>query len=123
MVQQSAKIPVVQLREEAQALLHAAVSAPGGHRGKSWPVGKSLRLMLVALVKGATLPTHENVGALSIQVLQGSLRLSAPGFVKTLAEQEVATLEPGAPHALESLTDAVILITVAAPLAALSSAQ
>lgn len=71
-----------------------------------------LRQTLVALQAGQALAEHDSPGESTLQVLRGRVRLTAGEDSWEGAAGELASL-PRSRHALESLEDSVVLLTVA----------
>lgn len=72
-----------------------------------------MRVMLVALRAGASLPSHRADGPITVQVLEGRITFSAESQAVTLTEGQMLSLRAGLPHAVEAPEDAVFLLTVA----------
>ncbi len=107
----NAKLPTLNFADEVPALVDVSVRAPSGRGAKSWLVADSLRLTMHALMKGINLPLQKNPAPLSIQVLQGEIRLTVEGLVVRMPQGMVALLEPGTGHSLEAISDSVFLVT------------
>ncbi len=103
----------VELGPEAEALLAQAGAAPAGRSAKTVVKEGPLRVTLAALRREVALDEHQVTGPVSIQVLQGRLRLITGAGDIDLQAGEVAVLEAGVAHAARALDDCVLLITVA----------
>lgn len=77
----------------------------GGHE-------RTLRQTLVALAAGQRLDEHENPGEATLQVLHGQVRLVAGDTSCEGTPGDILVI-PDARHALEAISDAGILLTVA----------
>jgi quercetin dioxygenase-like cupin family protein len=77
----------------------------GGHE-------KSLRQTVIALSAGTSLAEHENPGEATVHVLVGRVRLTS-GPDAWDGRQGDLLIVPNAPHGLEALEDAAVLLTVA----------
>ncbi|WP_067441228.1 cupin domain-containing protein [Nocardioides jensenii] len=83
----------------------AAVTVYGGHE-------HDMRQTLIALAAGRSLGEHESPGEASLQVLVGTVRLTAGAEVWEGAAGDYLVI-PDARHDLHADTDAVVLLTVA----------
>jgi len=77
----------------------------GGHE-------RTLRQTLIALTAGQRLDEHANPGEATVQVLHGRVRMAA-GDTASEGSAGDLLIVPDAPHTLEALNDAVVLLTVA----------
>ena len=77
----------------------------GGHE-------HSLRQTLIALRAGSSLDEHENPGEATLQVLHGHVALVAGDTRSEGTPGDLMTI-PNSRHALESIEDSVVLLTVA----------
>jgi len=92
----------------------AKAAAAGSGRGAETVYGgheRSLRQTVIALSSGRSLAEHENPGEATVLVLDGRVRLSS-GTVSWDGRRGDLLVIPQARHALEALTDAVVLLTV-----------
>lgn len=88
-----------------QDQLHASVTSSLLKTGK-------LQLMRVVLLAGHSVPEHHVAGEITVQCLDGAVRLSTPTRVCELKAGELLVLPGGEPHALVALTDASMLVTI-----------
>ena len=98
----------------ADALTRKAQDAESGRAAETVRGGSSraLRQTVIALRAGASLAEHENPGEATVQVLTGRVRLvSGDDSVEAGAGELIGV--PQAPHRLETVGDAVVLLTVA----------
>ena len=98
----------------ADELLAIARDATSGRAGRSTRSGRalSLRQTVLALTADHGMDEHEANGEATLQVLKGSVRLRWGSESVELAEGDVVDI-PDARHALDALTDAAVLLTVA----------
>lgn len=75
----------------------------------------TLRITQVALRKDAALESHHVAGALSIQVLCGTVRLTTDAGDMDLAAGSLATLAAGVVHAARGLNNCALLLTISLP--------
>jgi quercetin dioxygenase-like cupin family protein len=98
----------------AEQQLATAKDSPHGRSALTVHGGRDhdLRQTLIALAGGAHLQDHESPGEASLQVLQGEVRVTADADTWTGLAGDYLVL-PSERHALEAVTDAVVLLTVA----------
>jgi quercetin dioxygenase-like cupin family protein len=72
-----------------------------------------LRIVLMALKPGARLDQHQALGAISIQVLSGRVRLLLPSERVELTAGELVAVSPTIRHDLEALESSAVLLTIA----------
>lgn len=103
----------VNLPAAGAALLETARAASAGRAGRTLTpgAGAALKQTLLALVAGQSLDDHDSPGAATLQVLQGTVRLTGGGVVE-LHEGDHAPIPP-VRHGLEAVEDAVLLLSVA----------
>jgi len=75
--------------------------------------GEGLRVVLVAMRIGTTIPSHRADSPMSLQVIEGVLKFSADAQTVTLRHGQLLTLHSGMPHAVEAVEESVFLLTVA----------
>lgn len=75
--------------------------------------GQRLRVMLVALHAGATIPSHQADGPITVQVIEGTLRFRTEAHTLTLHAGHLLTLQGGMPHAVEAVEESAFLLTLA----------
>lgn len=97
------------------------------HRQEAWRSGTGpssttlvkhpdLRVVLVAMRKGETMPVHRTVARITLQVLAGTLRMKIGGELTTLVTGELLVLDHDLSHDVESPdTDSAFLLTLAWP--------
>jgi quercetin dioxygenase-like cupin family protein len=73
----------------------------------------ALRVVLMALKAGAKLHEHHADGRLLLQVLEGEIEFSAENAKIRLRAGMLASVEALVPHAVEAVSDAVLLLTIA----------
>ena len=98
----------------AMELLATAGAAPAGRAAQTLlpGAGAALKQTAMALMAGAALADHESPGAATLQVLHGTVRLSAGEDEWTLDAGDHASIPP-VRHGLAAVSDSVVLITVA----------
>lgn len=71
-----------------------------------------LRLVLIALHKGAELARHTANGIISVQVLEGQIRFNTDQQSVGLNKGQVLTLHKGIPHSVLAKEETVFLLTL-----------
>jgi quercetin dioxygenase-like cupin family protein len=71
----------------------------------------NLTLVLTALHAGAEIRDNEIDGIVTLQVLEGAVRISTAEGDMDIRERSVLALHPNIPHSIRALSDAVLLIT------------
>ena len=98
----------------AREQLELATTASNGRASRTVYGGHehTLRQTVIALAEGQRLDEHVNPGEATVHVLHGRVRLAA-GDTSWDGSTGDLIIVPDAPHTLEALTDAVVLLTVA----------
>jgi quercetin dioxygenase-like cupin family protein len=100
---------------EDETLREFAGASKTGRAGKTLVKQGPLRITLVAIKKGTTLPPHQVAGPVSIQILRGCLELTTDKGAIDLPTGSLVTLQAGLTHAARARDDSAILITFAMP--------
>jgi quercetin dioxygenase-like cupin family protein len=93
-------------------LLHREAEWSNGHNARTLAKYPDLRVVLIALQKGARLPEHAAGGRISMQTLRGEIRVAALGRTFRLPVGGLLTLDPKVPHDVEALEESAFLLTV-----------
>lgn len=72
-----------------------------------------MRIVLVALHKGAELEEHTADGVISVQLLEGEINFGAEGKIFNLKKGQMITLHRKLPHKILAIEESVFLLTVA----------
>lgn len=83
-----------------------------GHSGHTLIKTPNLRIVLVVLARGRRLPEHSVHEPISIQVLEGRIRVDLPDWPVDHGAGRLMSLEPGVPHDICALTHAAFLMTL-----------
>lgn len=102
------------LRRIAAELLETARAASSGRAARTVYGGHEhdLRQTVIALAEGRSLGEHDSPGEATLQVLEGSVRLSAVAESWTADPGDHLVIPPSR-HDLHATTEAVVLLTVA----------
>jgi quercetin dioxygenase-like cupin family protein len=86
----------------------------GQHRRNARTLVKEdgLRVTLVAVAPGGEIPSHQADGPISVQVLEGDIRLQALGEEHVMEAGTLLTLPTGVRHGVSSDRGGVFLLTV-----------
>jgi quercetin dioxygenase-like cupin family protein len=76
--------------------------------------GQGLRVVLVAMHAGTTIPSHRADSPISLQVIEGVLKFSTDAQTVTLSQGQLLALHAGISHDVEAVEESVFLLTVAA---------
>lgn len=91
--------------------LAAALAAPNGRSTELIVHDHQLRQTVIALADGQALSEHNDPPAETIQVLRGSVRITARGGGDVLVRDGELVALPHERHGVVALEDAVILLT------------
>lgn len=100
---------------EDETLREFAQASKTGRAAKTLVKQGALRITLVALKKGTTLPPHQVAGPVSIQILRGCLELTTDKGAIPVPAGSLVTLQARLKHAATAVDDSAILITFAMP--------
>ena len=107
----------VQLAKEAEQLEASDILRATGHSARTLVKEGPLRITLIVLAPGGHIAAHRTEAPVSIQALQGALRLRVGqrATLVELAAGELLMLGPGVEHDLSSETGGMVLLTVVRP--------
>lgn len=105
-------VRTVDLREEVEAAWELLPDASAGHTAKTLLKQGKLRMVLLAIRKGATVPEHKVDGECSLHVLNGHIALTLEGERRELKAGQVIGLGDQIRHDVEALDDSNVLLTV-----------
>jgi quercetin dioxygenase-like cupin family protein len=75
----------------------------------------SLELIRLVLPAGKAIAEHNVAGEVTVQCLEGSVEFKALGTSQQLNAGQLLCLPGGEPHAVKSLQDATLLVTILFP--------
>ena len=73
----------------------------------------AMRIVLIALHKGAELKTHTAPGVISVQVLEGKISFITARQSAELSEGQLLALHAGIPHSVFAQEESMFLLTIA----------
>lgn len=88
---------------------------PGHHTARTLHKSGPLRLTLITLAPGGSLPEHASAGPISVQPLRGTVQFQIDGAVHDLAPGRLLALGARVRHSATSRDGATLLLTVAMP--------
>lgn len=90
---------------------------------KTWETGdknaitvyktEGMRIVLIAMRNGTSMPSHKAEGIISVQVLRGSIKFTTDDRAVELSEGKMVTLHKGLYHRVEALENCLFLLTIA----------
>lgn len=86
-----------------------------GHYAKTLFKKSDLRVVLISMETGARLKEHHADGAITVQVLKGSIRFTSQGESYDLWPGNVLMLGASIKHEVEALEESAFLLTIAWP--------
>lgn len=99
------------LVEEVRQLRASPI--PHGHVAKTVLHNSDLRVVLMVLQRGATIPRHHAKGSLIIQALDGRVVVTLLDSSFELGPSNALAIEPQTEHALVAIEDSALLLTIA----------
>ncbi len=109
----AAKTLTFLLAAEDDTLSEFAQESKAGRAGKTLVKEGPLRITLVALKKGTSLPPHHVKGPISIQTLRGCLTITTDKGELDIPAGCLVALGPDVSHTARARDNCTILITVA----------
>lgn len=84
-----------------------------GHNSKTLVKYDTMRIVLIVLRAGTRIPEHQAEGAVSIQAIEGHIRLRAADRTFDLPAGGLLTLGRGIRHDVEAVEDSAFLLSIA----------
>jgi quercetin dioxygenase-like cupin family protein len=100
------------LETEVEQLRRQRSYQKGDPSGRTLVKEPNLRIVLMALRAGARLQEHQASGPISIQVIEGPLRVRLPAESVELTAGQLLPLEPGIRHDVKAIEDSAFLLTL-----------
>jgi quercetin dioxygenase-like cupin family protein len=76
---------------------------------------EDLRILLIAMESGARMEEHHSDGRISIQLLEGSVRIRVQQQMKEISAGNLLAIDRSVKHDVEATEDSVLLLTIAWP--------
>lgn len=111
----SGDVLVFDLAEEHEKAAGSGPRGASGRRARTLVKSGPLRVTLVVLEPGGSIPEHHADGPITIQPVEGSIRFSVTGADHDLAPGQVLAADGGVPHRVSSETGGAFLLTVTQP--------
>jgi quercetin dioxygenase-like cupin family protein len=106
----------VRLNEQLERLKQEPTWRTGDRNAITLTKALTLRVVLIALKKGAKLHEHQASGPVTIQAVSGALRLHAAGQTLELRTGDIAVLESAIDHEVDALEEGALLLTLVNPM-------
>lgn len=100
------------LEEEVRRAGDPAALERTGRSGRTLLKDGPLRVALIVLAPGGSIPEHDTEGHFALQVLRGTVRIDVAGTAYDLGQGDLLTLHGGVPHSLHSNDGADLLLTI-----------
>lgn len=101
-----------ELAEVARELLAAEQYLSEGQAARTLIRTPDLRIVLVALARGRTIPAHHASATASVQTLSGHIRLQFPQRTVEVPEGRLLVIGAGLPHDVTAESDSAFLLTL-----------
>jgi quercetin dioxygenase-like cupin family protein len=88
---------------------------PAGHYAKTLFKKHDFRVVLITMEPGAHMKEHHTDGTISVQVLNGKLRMNVGNRPYELAAGNLFTLAASIRHDVEAIDDSAFLLTISWP--------
>lgn len=109
----AAQFATFDLRHEIQKVRQMQAERPNDRVTNAVVSFPLLKLLVASISKGTAWTKHSAPGRITVQVLEGRIRMNALQESVELSAGQVFALEAGIPHDLLGLEDSVFLLTVA----------
>ena len=101
-----------ELHREVDALKDAAQYRATGHAARTLFKSPELRIVLIVLRRGAELKEHKTNQPVSLQVLEGAIRVALPKRTVEPAVGGLVLIEPTVLHDVIALADSAFLLSM-----------
>ena len=86
-----------------------------GHYARTLFKKSDIRIVLISMEPGSQMKEHHADGTLSLQVLNGQIKVRINGKSQDMSEGSLLTLSASIPHEVEALTHSAFLLTISWP--------
>ena len=107
-----AEVATLDLGSELTALRSTDSFRESDHAAKTLAKHMALRVVLVAMKGGGRLDEHHTDSSISVQCLEGHLRLEVGGMVHELRPGLILMLIERLPHSVTALDESAFLLTI-----------
>lgn len=98
--------------DQIAAQTWAETAGAVGHNAITLHKAPNLRLVLLTMHAGSSLPEHDTFAPIALHVITGRVRFTTANETLELGPQMVITLAGGIPHRVEAVEAAVCLLTL-----------
>lgn len=105
-------IIVLDLESQLKEIKLEEAMQRNGHSARTLVKYPNFRIVLIAMKKGTHIPKHNADRELSIQVLQGHVRLHIARRAVDLAAGHLVALDQGLPHDVEAMEESAFLLSI-----------
>lgn len=102
----------LELASELEDIRRGAPYRDKGHSAKTLARYPDLRLVLVALKRGANMGEHKTDHRITVHSLSGRVRVKLPSQEVDLPAGSLLTMSGAIPHDVEALDDSAFLLTI-----------
>jgi quercetin dioxygenase-like cupin family protein len=106
---------IIDYRQELAAVMDDELLTRNGRNARTLLKDGPLRVTLVALEKGGGMPPHTTNGPITVQPVQGRIRLRATAAEHELGPGELLSVAAGVEHSVHADERAAFLLTVVHP--------
>lgn len=110
--QMTETLPTFDLNEVIAQLRHEPAYEKSGRSARTLAKYSDFRIVLTVLKEGAHIQEHKTEGRITVQVLDGRLRMQLPERTVELAAQNVVLLGWAVKHDVEALVESAFLLTI-----------
>ncbi len=101
------------LEEQIQQITATGLPARQGRSARTLIKDGPLRVTLIVLGPGESIPEHQADGPITVAPITGEIAFHADGATEVLRPGDLLALGPGIRHAVDSTTGGAFLLTIA----------